>query len=74
MIQLTLTEVQFGVAPMPNLPGGKLLQFVDPKSGILVAVPLDEKSCQLMAAQLRSGILVAAADQMPHPVNGAVRG
>lgn len=62
MIQLTLVEVAWQVQPMAD--GATLLQFQDPKSGILVNVPLAPGVVPELRAKL-SGLTVARNGDLP---------
>lgn len=68
MIVLSLVEVGFAVT---DVPGGKLLRFQDPNSGIAVNVQLDDAAAKTMAANLTGGIEIVKV--MPgmngHPHN-----
>lgn len=69
-MEIILAEANIAIADLPGVPGGKVLIFIT-KQGITVKAPLTEQACQLIAAQLRTGIIVASGP-LP-PVDGARR-
>lgn len=57
-MEIFLNESQVFIGELPNVPGGKLLQFVTPQ-GIKVTIPLDPKAAKMVAAQLTTGLIIA---------------
>lgn len=73
MIKLELAGVNYVVGDSvgPNGPM-KILQLVDPQSGIIVVVPFEAEPARQLAAQL--GGIVLARDMPKAPLNGSLGG
>lgn len=78
MIAIQLEGVQFGVMDVggdpaqPDAPA-RLLQFLDPQSGIVVRIPLSTGACEQVATQLRGSPLVVADARHVPAAGGGVR-
>lgn len=69
MIRIVMEQIQFQVGDLAGAPGGKLLEFRDPQSGLTVTIPLDANAARLVGSQLSTGLIVASG---PLPANGKV--
>lgn len=56
-MEIILSNAQVRVGPMPN--GMRVIQFVDPKSGITITVPLTPQAARTIGAALTTSLVVA---------------
>lgn len=59
-IELSAAKVEVG-----QLGPRKVLRFIDPQSGIVVSIPLDDEPARKIGAALLGGVMIAPAEALP---------
>lgn len=62
-MNIVMENVQVQVGDLPGVPGGKMLQFRDQQSGVVVSIPLMAEAARIVASGLTSGLIVT--DKLP---------
>lgn len=67
-MEIVLGNAQMVVGSNPQVPGMKIIQFIELVGGVPVnkfTIPLDENGARSLAAMLGAGIIVAQPNEIP---------